>query len=319
MKKIIIVAVVLAIFGILSLFWWEIGVLPANSSDKTPKIFVVGKGEGVREIANNLKREGLIRDAVVFFLLARQQGLDKQIQAGDFRLNPSMNANQVANNLTHGTLDIWVTIPEGLRAEEIADILKDKMPSYKEDWRQMLDQNEGYLFPDTYLIPRDADINLVLSLLKNNFQQKYQSVVQTKTTNLTDADTITVASIIEREAVYAEDRPLVASVIMNRINIGMVLGADPTVQYAVGYQTDTKSWWKKDLTVDDLVINSPYNTRKNPGIPPGPISNPGLSAIEAALKPAKTDYLYYFSDKQGHLHFATTLDGHNANIKKYDE
>jgi UPF0755 protein len=319
MRKLVVVLVILVVFGILALFWWENGLLPANSSNHTPKIFIIKQGEGVKIIANNLKAEGLIRDSIVFFLLARQQGLDKQIQAGDFRLNPSMSANQVANNLTHGTLDIWVTIPEGLRAEEIANILKNKIPSYKENWRQTLDQNEGYLFPDTYLIPRDADINLVLSLLKNNFQQKYLSVKQTKTTNLSDADTITVASIIEREAVYAEDRPLVASVIMNRLDIGMVLGADPTVMYALGYQADTKTWWKKDLTADDLLINSPYNTRKNPGVPPTPISNPGISAIEAALKPAKSDYLYYFSDKQGHLHFAATLEGHNANIKKYGE
>jgi UPF0755 protein len=318
MKKLVIVLTILVVFGILTLFWWENGLLPANSSNSTPKIFIVKQGEGVKIIANNLKAKGLIRDSIVFFLLARQQGLDKQIQAGDFRLNPSMTANQIANNLTHGTLDIWVTIPEGLRAEEIADILKDKIPSYKETWRQILDQNEGYLFPDTYLIPRDADINLVLSLLKNNFQQKYDSVKQTKTTNLSEADTITVASIIEREAVYAGDRPLVASVIMNRLNIGMVLGADPTVMYALGYQADTKTWWKKDLTVDDLAINSPYNTRKNPGVPPTPISNPGISAIEAALNPAESNYLYYFSDKQGHLHFATTLEGHNANIKKYE-
>jgi UPF0755 protein len=317
MRKTLIILAVLIVFGILSFLWWENGLLPANSSDSTPKIFVVKQGEGVRAIANNLKAEGLIKDPIVFFLLAREQGLDKQIQAGDFRLNASMNASQIANNLTHGTLDIWVTIPEGLRAEEIADILKTKVPSFKEVWRQTLDENEGYLFPDTYLIPRDADINLVLSLFKNNFQQKYNSVKATKTTELSDADTIKVASIIEREAVYAEDRPLVASVIMNRLNIGMVLGADPTVMYALGFQADTKTWWKKDLTIDDLAINSLYNTRKNPGLPPTAISNPGLSAIEAALKPASTNYLYYFSDKQGHLHFATTLEGHNANIKKY--
>jgi UPF0755 protein len=99
----------------------------------------------------------------------------------------------------------------------------------------------------------------------------------------------------------------------------MALGSDPTVMYALGYQTDTKTWWKKDLTADDLLVNSPYNTRKNPGLPPGPIANPGLSSIQAALNPAKTDYLYFFADKQGHLHFATTLEGHNANIAKYGQ
>jgi UPF0755 protein len=160
---------------------------------------------------------------------------------------------------------------------------------------------------------------MIISLMKNNFQKKYDSVKDTKTTVLTDAQTIIIASIIEREAIFPEDRPMVASVLINRLNLGMPLGSDPTVMYALGYQADTKSWWKKDLTVDDLAINSAYNTRKNAGLPPTPISNPGLSAIEAALVPAKTNYLYFFSDKQGHLHFATTVEGHNANIQKYGE
>ena len=289
-----------------------------DSSNKTPKIFVINKGEGVREIANNLKKDGLIRDPVVFFILATKiKGLDKQIQAGDFRLNSSMSALDVATALTHGTLDIWTTVPEGLRAEEIANILKEKIPSYNPSWNLELDKNEGYLFPDTYLIPRDASVSLIISLMKNNFTAKYTSVENTKTTSLNEAQTIIVASIIEREAVFEEDRPLVASVIMNRLNIGMPLGNDPTIQYAVGYDAATKSWWKKDLTVDDLAINSPYNTRTNVGLPPTPISNPGISSIKAALAPTNTDYLYFYSDKKGHLHFATTLAGHEANIKKY--
>ncbi len=319
MKKILVVLGLLSLISILTFVWWQNGLRPANTLDKTPKIFVVKNGEGVREIANNLKTGGLIKDPIVFFLLTKTEGIDKKIQAGDFRLNSAMSAQEVATNLTHGTLDIWTTIPEGLRAAEIADILKAKIPSYSDSWKTALEINEGYLFPDTYLIPRDADINMILSLLKNNFQKKFDGVKDTKTTVLTDAQTVIIASIVEREAIFSEDRPMVASILINRLNIGMALGSDPTVQYAVGYQADTKSWWKKDLTIDDLAINSPYNTRKNAGLPPTPISNPGLSAIQAALTPAKTDYLYFFSDKQGHLHFATTLEGHNANIKKYGE
>jgi UPF0755 protein len=318
MKKLIVVIGILLIAAAATGLWWKNGLSPINA-DKTPTIFVVNKGEGVREIANHLKTQGIIRDPIVFFLLTRFQGLDKQIQAGDFRINPSMTAQEIATNLTHGTLDIWVTIPEGQRADEIADLLKNKIPSYNESWRETLNQNEGYLFPDTYLIPRDADKNLVLSLFKNNFQTKYDGVKDIKTTALSDPETIIIASIIEREAIFNADRPTVASVIINRLNLGMALQIDPTVQYAVGFQTDTKSWWKKELTVADLKINSPYNTYKNPGLPIGPISNPGLSAIKAALNPTNSNYLYYYSDKQGHLHFATTLAGHNANIKKYSE
>lgn len=319
MKKILVVLGLLIIFSIATFVWWQNGLQAVNPSDKASKNFIVNNGEGVREIANNLKVNGLIKDPIVFFLLTKTENLDKKIQAGNFQLSPSMNAQTIAANLTHGILDIWTTIPEGLRATEIAAILKAKIPSYNDAWVTQLQANEGYLFPDTYLIPKDAGIDMIVNLMTNNFQKKFDSVKATKTTVLTDAQTIIIASIIEREAIFPEDRPMVASVLINRLNMGMMLGSDPTVMYALGFQADTKTWWKKDLTVDDLAINSPYNTRKNAGLPPTPISNPGLSAIEAALAPAKTNYLYFFSDKQGHLHFATTIEGHNANIKKYGE
>ncbi len=319
MKKILTVIILLVILAAGTLFWWNNGLMAANPNDNASTIFVIKKGEGVREIANRLKAQNLIRDPIVFFLYTRIEGIDKQIQAGDFKINPSMPAQTIAENLTHGTLDIWVTIPEGLRAEEIAQILKEKLPNYQDSWRVQLDANEGYLFPDTYLIPRDADINTIISLMKNNFNEKYNSIKSTQTTNLSEAQTIIIASIIEKEAKFNSDRPLVASVIMNRLGLGMALQIDPTVAYALGYQADTKTWWKQNLTLDDLKIDSPYNTYLNTGLPPGPISNPGLPAIQAALNPAKTNYLYYYSDKQGHLHFATTLEGHQANIQKYGQ
>lgn len=317
MKRIIAVVILILVFVIISIFWWQNGILPVNSQNNTPKIFVVKNGQGVREIANNLKTEGLIRDPVVFFLIIRKGNLDKKIQAGDFRLNPSMNAYEVAESLTHGTLDIWVTVPEGYRAEEIADILEEKIPNYDTSWRQVLNQNEGYLFPDTYLIPRDADISTIISIFKNNFQTKYDSAKSIKTNNLSDTQTLVLASLVEREAMLEEDRSLVASVIYNRLSIGMKLDIDATLQYALGYQEDDKRWWKKGLTNEDKKINSLYNTYTNPGLPPRPISNPGLSAISAALNPAETDYLYYITDQNGKNRYATNLEGHNANIEKY--
>ncbi len=319
MKKLIITIFLSFIVILAVLLWWQNGTQPVNPKDNTPKIFIINKGEGIREIANNLKTQGLIKDPIIFFLIVKENGLDKHIQAGDFRLNATMNTNQIADNLTHGTLDIWVTIPEGLRAEEIASILKDKMPSYKANWQATLEQNEGYLFPDTYLLPRGAEVDQVVTILKNNFQNKYDSAVSTKSTNLSQEQTLIVASIIEREAIFDAERPIVASVIMNRLGLGMALQVDPTVQYAVGFDPDTGKWWKRDLTFADLKINSPYNTYLNTGLPPGPISNPGISALKAALAPVETDYLFYFSDNKGHLHFAKTLQGHQDNIKKYGE
>lgn len=316
MKKLTVLIVILATFAMLGLFWWQNGLQPADSLNKTPKIFVIENGQGVREIAKNLKKEGLIKDQIVFFLYARFKGIDKQIQAGDFRLNPSMKALDIAENLTHGTLDIWVTIPEGLRADEIADILKEKMPTYEESWRKMLEANEGYLFPDTYLIPRDADVKMVINLLKNTFEEKFNTL-DTSNTNLTKNQIIIVASLIEREARHDQDRPLVASVILNRFNIGMKLDLDATIQYALGYQENEKRWWKKSLTLDDIKLNSPYNTYRAAGLPPTPISNPGLKSLKAAINPADTDYLFYITDSKGINHYAKTIEGHNANIKNY--
>lgn len=289
-------------------------LLPVNPNNKTDSIFVVNKGDTVREITYNLKDKGFIKNPIVFFLLLKKLGLDKQIQAGDFRLSPSMTAEDVAQNLTHGMLDIWITIPEGLRAEEIAEILKDKIPTYQSFWTDELVKHEGYLFPDTYLIPKNSDINLIISKLRDTFDYKYKSL----TSDTLGQDRIVIiASMVEREAKLSEDRPLVASVILNRLNIGMKLDIDATIQYSLGYQEDKKTWWKKGLTLEDLKINSLYNTYINPGLSPKPIANPGIASLQAALKPANTEYLYYISDKSGHNHYAKTILEHNANIKKY--
>jgi len=321
MKKVTVFFSLTGIAFFVIFLWWHNGLQAINTTDKKVQIFVVEKGQGIREIANKLKKEGLIRDAVVFFLLVKKEGLDGKIQAGDFRLSPSQTALDIAENLTHGTLDIWVTIPEGKRAEEIADILAVKIPIYTVSWKTRLAQNEGYLFPDTYLIPKDATIDLVISLMKNNFEKQFSQITITNK-NFTKSDIVTIASLVEREAKHAEDRPLVASVIENRVKIGMAIQIDSTIQYALANTRCTREpktcvWWPKNLTTEDMSISSLYNTYKNPGLPPTPIANPGLASLKAAASPAKTDYLYYISDKKGVNHYATTLEEHNANITKY--
>src|SRR3989344_4399034 len=153
MKRIYITIGILAVLLVIALAWWINGTSPANPNSNSPKIFVIEQGQGVRAIAKNLKDEGLIKDQVAFFILTKKLGLDSKVQAGSFRLFPSMSAGEIANELTHGTLDIWVTIPEGQRAGEIADALEKNMPNYDSSWEAVLEQNEGYLFPDTYLFP----------------------------------------------------------------------------------------------------------------------------------------------------------------------
>lgn len=315
MRKLI---AILVIFGLIIgsiLFWWHSGLQPVNKTDQTPRTFTIAKGSGIKAIANSLKSQGLIKNPIVFFLYVRQNHIDQKIQAGDFRLSPAMSAEQIAKALTTGAEDIWVTIPEGKRAEEIADILKADIPTYNESWREQLVQHEGYLFPDTYLIPRDATIDQIITTLTNTFDERYAQV--TNNTNLSKDQIVVLASMIEREASHDEDRPLISSVMHNRLKIGMPLQIDATIQYAIGYVPSEKTWWKKDLTLDDLKIQSLYNTYIQTGLPPGPISNPGLAVLKAAANPANTDYLYYITDKNGINRYAKTAEEHNKNIQKY--
>lgn len=297
------------------LLWWKNGTEAVDKKDTTQKTFIVRNGEGLRAISTELKEQGLIKDSVVFFLLVKQLGIDRKIQAGDFDISASMNATEIAKALTKGSKDIWVTIPEGKRAQEIADILEDKIPSYDETWRERLNQNEGYLFPDTYLIPKDATIDQVVTLLTSTFDNKYETV-QGKSSKSKE-EIVTIASLIEREAKHDEDRAMVASVIYNRLDIGMKLDLDATVQYALGYQPYEKTWWKKELTYADLAMNSPYNTYRNAGLPPTPISNPGVESLMAAANPASSAYFYYLSDSKGINHYSKTLAEQEANKKRY--
>lgn len=318
MKQKLFILIGIFLLGFIFLFlWWNQAVKPANPIDKTPVIFTIKRGEDARSIAERLRKQGLIRSSVAFFLLARFGGTADNIQAGEFRLNPSMELSTLAQELTHGTTDVWITIPEGFRNEEIAlKLAKDLSIPEKEFLRIA---REGYMFPDTYQIPKEASAGAIVNIFLTNFNKKVTLDLkeETKKKDISLDELITVSSLVEREARLAEDRPLTASVILNRLKIGMKLDIDATIQYALGYQPDQKTWWKKNLTEEDLEINSPYNTYKNPGLPPTPICNPGLAVIEAVIEAPETDYIYYLSDKSGKTHFAKTIEEHNDNISKY--
>ncbi len=318
MKNILRIAIPLIaiVFG---LIYYREGLLPVNPSNKTPQIFIIERGTPVQTIIKNLYNENFIRNEIIFYMLIKQKGIDKNLQAGDFRLNRSMSAEEVATTLTKGSLDIWVTILEGLRKEEVAQILAEKLSIPTVEF--INSAKEGYLFPDTYLIPRGANTQTVLSIFQNNFDRKYTSEMQrvAKSKGLTDHQVITLASLVEREEKQHTDRVKVASIMLKRIKSDWPLQIDATVQYAIGYQTSAHTWWKRNLTRTDLKVDSPYNTYLNVGIPPGPIGNPSLSSINAVLEAtANTPYWYYISNTKGtSMHFATTLEEHNENIRKY--
>ncbi len=316
-KRIFIFLIILFIFFAMAWMWWQQAISPVDKTSTTYTSFTITRGEDARTIAKNLQKEGLIRDPIAFFLYARFFGIGQKLQSGEFRLSPSQNLATIATSLTHGTSDVWVTIVEGWRNEEIALKLAQDFSIPETEFLKIA--RIGYMFPDTYLVPKDASASTVASLFFDNFNKKVTPnlISKAKEKGLSTDDLITVASLVEREARLNEDRPIVASVILNRLKIGMKLDIDATVQYILGYQPNEKSWWKKNLTLEDLAISSPYNTYKNAGLPPEPICNPGIAVITAVVNAPQTDYIYYVSDKSGKIHPAKTLEEHNQNVTKY--
>lgn len=318
MKKLYIFVLVLVVTIVSSYLYYREGTLPFNRIDKTSKIFVVAPGESLDNIINNLAKEDLIRNKLVFRLVVMQLGIEKSIQAGDFRLSSSMSAYDIANSLTHGTLDVWVTLIEGTRKEEMAQVISDQLDIPEVEF--IAEAEEGYLFPDTYLMPKDATAGSVIAIMTNNFDSKFNDEIKSKAAKkgLTEKEAITLASIVEKEARTPQDKLKVASILLKRLKEDWPLQVDATIQYALGYQSQEKSWWKKYLSFDDLEITSPYNSYKNKGLPPTPISNPGLISIEAvANADSSTPYWYYISGKDGVMHYAVTDDEHSENIRKY--
>ena len=318
MKKLIILFILLVLAGFGSYLIYKEGTLPVDKSDLSSKIFVIRNGEGLTEVANNLSSEKLIRNKIVFYIVIKRLGYERKIQAGDFRISPSMDAYEIAKLLTHGTLDIWVTIIEGLRREEIAQLISQNLDIPESEFLKLA--QEGYLFPDTYLFPKSATAAGVIEVFSNNFEKRYDENLKSaaRRKGLSDDEVIILASLVEKEARLQEDMQDVASVLLKRLQNDWPLQVDATIQYALGYQAQEKRWWKTHLTSADLKIDTPYNTYKNLGLPPTPISNPGLNAIKAVVNAnVNTPYWFYVSDKNGKLHFARTNEEHEANIRKY--
>lgn len=317
-SRFLIIAIILGLVFIFSYFYYREGLLAVNKNDKSNKIFVVRPGESTDTIVRNLSNERLIRNSIVFYMLIKQKGIDKKIQAGDFRLSPSMSAEEVAEALTHGTLDEWVTIIEGLRKEEVAQIISKKFDIAEVEFAKL--SPEGYLYPDTYLIPRQASAEAIINILTTTFENRFDEDLKAKVKELglTEHDAVTLASLVEREARSDQARQQVASILLRRLNEDMPLQVDATVQYVLGYQPQEKTWWKRNLTVEDLKVDSPYNTYKYAGLPPEPISNPSLSALKAvANADPSTPYLFYLTGNDNKMHYGRNLDEHNRNIERY--
>jgi UPF0755 protein len=308
------------------------------STDDTPVEFSIRAGENGATVAARLERMGVVSDAELFRLLLRYWGVDAQIEAGDYVLRKTMTMSQVARELQQGRLRAkTVTIREGLRAEEVAHLLAAEGLVDQEEFILLVRDDafhydflrdrpadapktlEGFLFPDTYQFPLNTTTTAAIDIMLQNFDQRVTIEMrqQALDSGLSLFQALTLASIIEREAVVPEERPIIASVYHNRLRRGMYLEADPTVQYAKGYDAESDRWWPS-LSLEELrEVESPFNTFTHPGLPPGPICGPGLASIEAVLDPADTEYLFFHATGDGSHAFAETFEEHLENQSRY--
>jgi len=305
--------------------------------------FFVEPGETATTIANRLQEQGLILDSQLFRLYMRYTGLDAQLEAGQFELSPNMTMIEIAEQLLRARAEeVVVTIPEGMRIEEIAEMLtaqgvldgerflelaqsSDTLAAGLGDYAFLgsLPPNatlEGFLFPDTYRLPVPAQPEDLLRRMLSNLDYQVTPEMRQVAGEMGRSlyDVVILASIIEREAVLAEEHPIIASVYLNRLSKGMLMRADPTVQYAMGYQPLREQWWKTPVLLEEYsAVDSPYNTYLYADLPPGPICSPGLTAIEASIHPAETEYLYFMATGDGGHAFALTWEEHEANVERY--
>ena len=314
------------------LLWYDGLLTNPRDAGGTEQAFIIEPGESVNSVAVNLQEAGIIRDAEAFRAYLIYSGLDTSIQAGKYRLSPAQPAIDIARELQDATsTEVKFVVLPGWRMEEIAASLPTSGLPFAPDEFLAAAQNpsgefdfipgdtsvEGFLYPDTYIVPRTVTAADFVNGLVRNFALHLTPDLQNgfEKQGLTVYQAVTLASIVEREAVQDEEKPLIASVYINRLNIGMKLDADPTVQYALGYDDATGKWWKSPLSLGDLQVDSYFNTYFYTGLPPTPIANPSLDSLNDVASPAETPYYYFRAkcDGSGYHEFAVTFDEHLAN------
>jgi UPF0755 protein len=328
MKRFIIpiLLIIFLLFG--GIFWWNQNS-KSVSTNESLQSFLIPKGYSASQIGNKLEDQTLVKSSLAFKFYVQVTSKSKKIQAGEYLLSPSFSLFKIVSQLTSGPVEEWVTIPEGLRREEVVEkyinVLKgDKTDAevFRQDFLALTSGKEGFLFPDTYLFPKTVSASIVANKMLSTFDSKISTQMEAdvNASEYSLEQVITLASIIERETREDEERPTVAGILFNRLEIGMGLQTDATVQYALATtkcRVGTMCDWWPILTKEDMSINSSYNTYKYAGLPPAPIANPSLSSIAAVIYPTDSSYLYYLHDGDGEIHYAETLEGHNENIRKY--
>jgi len=331
MKKLFTLFLFLIALAAAALAWWSyVGVDRPFKGYDAPETFVeIPQGAGSVTIAKRLADAGVVADVTSFRLALWFTGKGRRLQAGEYHFDQPLSPRQVADKIARG--DVYVrpiTFPEGLTIKQMAAVYEAKGFGPAKEFVDAaknaslvaaIDPDahdlEGYLFPDTYKMPRHSTAPQLVARMVQSFMRELtpELIEAAEARNLTVRQFVTLASIVEKETGNKEERPLVAAVYANRLKIGMALQCDPTVIYAL----DRLGRYNGNLTRDSLQFDSRYNTYRYPGLPPGPIASPGRASLEAAAHPAAADYLYFVSRNDGSHAFAATLDEHNRNVQKY--
>ncbi len=279
-----------------------------------PRAVIVAKGISARGLARELKREGFIWHPWTFLVWTKLPGTRGAIRPGVYQLSARASGRSILKTLQHGPPLVRITVPEGWTARQIATLLEAKGISPANEFlaHTELEKREGFLFPDTYFFQQLLPAPVVIDRMVRRFDEKAPTdlAAQEKALHLSRPQIVTLASLVEKEAREPSERPLIAGVFYNRLKKHWRLESCATVQYALGS-------WKPQLTYKDLDVNSPYNTYRHPGLPPGPICNPGAAALEAASHPAQTDLMFFVADGQGTHRFSRYYNEHlNAKRKR---
>ncbi len=297
LKKLLYAAAVL-LLGLSLYFCWPGAAVTVS----------IPEGSGAGQVASSLKREGVIVSATWFKVLVKLTGTGKRLMPGEYTMRRHMSAEEALWRMTHSTYvsSIKIVIPEGWRMEQVAERLEANGVTPGKPFLELAraQKMEGYLFPSTYYLKKNTPPQEVINLLKFEFDRQIRPLFfKGFPQGMDEHKTMIIASIVEREAVDDNERPLIAAVYINRYRKGMPLEADPTTQYALGY-------WKRGLTYADLKFKSPYNTYVVGGLPPGPICSPGYSSVAAAMAPADLDALYFVADRKGKHIFNASFKEH---------
>lgn len=338
-KQLIIVLSIFAfiVAPVLGFFYYRYAInRPSQTSDEVT--YFLRSGTSLHQAANDLAIEGAINSAALFKVYMYTNGLQESLQAGVFVIPAGSTIIEVADLLQHGVYDRSITFIEGWRVEEFAREASEKLENIDyEEFLKIALEYEGKLYPDTYQVNTGITEVELLDMLLSNFESRTSGVLTEEnlaSVGLTEQQVIILASLIEREAFAEDEKPVIAGILINRFESGELLGVDATVQYIKPTyylcdlnqtsdicpsedQKDLVDWWPKELTANDLAIDSPYNTRLNVGLPPTPISNPSVTSIEAVINRVDTNFKYYLHDQNGKIHYSTTLEEHNQKVNTY--